>query len=269
MPNGTTSELSVDDAARAFWSLDRALQSRNARTTRSREDANRIRALAEAWFRTYQPAFVAVLGEFPAIQTVDRHLRDLLGRLGGQFVISDLRTALRAIGRTIDREILPAYDAARWTTAATPAATTAGRESIAQRLDRLSPDLATSYRQVHLDLADEARISFLGPAGEIREVMRASIHLLAPDEEVQTQDWYEGVDGRPTQAERVRYVVQQQSEGEASPVEAADIVDTKVGRLGRLLYSRASRALHAGTQREELDRIVSYVEAVLNEMLPP
>jgi hypothetical protein len=36
-----------------------------------------------------------------------------------------------------------------------------------------------------------------------------------------------------------------------------------------MLYSRTSGAFHAGTQREELDRIVGYVEAVLNEILPP
>lgn len=268
MPNGELhGAYSLDEASQAFRSLERALSRRPARTTRSREDANAIRALVEAWFRSYRPRIAETLGEFPAVEIVDRHLRELLSRVGSQMVISDLRATLRAVARTIDRDIVPAYDAARWTNAAAPPVT-AVRRTLADRLERLSPDLAASYRQVHLDLADATRETFLGPAGEIREVMRAAIHLLAPDEDVQAQEWYVGNEGRPTQAERIRYIVQQRSEGEASPVEAADIVDTKVGRLGRILYSRASRAFHVGTQRDELNRVVSYVEAVLNEILP-
>lgn len=268
MPNGDAhGGYSLDEASQAFLSLERALSRRTARSTRSREDANAVRALIEAWFRTYRPRVAETLGEFPAIETVDRHLRELLARAGSRMIISDLRRTLRAVARTIDRDIVPAYDAARWTNAAAPPAT-AARPTLDGRLERLSPDLAASYRQVHDDLADATRETFLGPAGEIREVMRAVIHLLAPDEEVQAQDWYVGHDGRPTQAERIRYIVQQRSEGEASPIEAADVVDTKVGRLGRVLYARASRALHVGTQRDELNRIVTYVEAVLNEILP-
>ena len=269
MPNGDPQAgYSLDDASEAFRSLERSLSRRTARTTRSQEDARAVRALFEAWFRTYRPQVAAVLGDFPAVEVVDRRLRELRSRLGTQIPIADLRGELRAIGRAIDREIVPAYEAARWTDAAAQPVT-AAPGSLAIRLERLSPDLAVSYGQVQVDMADPNRETFLGPAGEIREVMRAVIHLLAPDEEVQSQTWYVGVDDRPTQAERIRYIVQQQSAGEASPVEAADIVETKVGRLGRVLYSRASRAFHVGTQREELDRIVGYVDAVLNEILPP
>jgi hypothetical protein len=128
--------------------------------------------------------------------------------------------------------------------------------------------LANSYEQAHADLADTGRASYLGPAGEIREVMRGAMHLLAPDDEVEAQTWFVGDDkGRPTQAERIRYIVQSKS-GAESTIETAEIVDTKVGRLGRQLYQRASKAFHAGTQRDEVGKIVGWVEAVLNEILP-
>jgi hypothetical protein len=121
-----------------------------------------------------------------------------------------------------------------------------------------------------VDIADTTRATYIGPAGELREVMRGAIQLLASDQDVQAQSWYVGHQGRPTQAERIRYIVQERSGGgDEAPIEAADVVETKVGRLGRTLCSRTSRALHAGTQRDELDRIVAYVEAVLNEILPP
>jgi hypothetical protein len=268
MPNGgRQAEYSLDGASESFRSFERSLARRTARTTRSREDANAVSALFETWFRTYRPRIAAVLGEFAAVEVIDRQLREIRSRVGTQIQIADLRRDLRAIARTIDREVVPAYEASRWTDAAAQPVD-AAPGSLVIRLERLSPDLAASYGQVQADMADPDRATYLGPAGEIREVLRASIHLLAPDEEVQAQSWYVGAEGRPMQAERIRYVVQQRSEGEASPVEAADIVETKVGRLGRGLYSRASRAFHVGTQREELDRIVRYVDAVLNEILP-
>lgn len=270
MANGDNG-VSVDDAPSGFHSLERRLGRRTARTTRSQEDANAIRALGGAWFRTYRPTLVGVLGEFAATENFDRQLRDLLGRAGTPMVISDLRAELRALARTLERQILPAYEAARWTDAAQPtpqvAQPTGARASLTERLERLSPDLAASYRQVHADLEQPGRLTYLGAAGEIREVMRAAIHLLAPDEDVATQEWFVGHDGRPTQAERVRYILKQRDRDEKSPGEAAEIIDEKVGLFGRRLYGRASAAFHAGTQRDELDRIVGWVEAVLNEIL--
>jgi hypothetical protein len=269
MANGQEGrDYSLDDASEGFRSLERALSRRTARTTRARQDANAIRASVETWFRTYRPRLVGVLGDLPSIERVDGQLQQLRARVGTQFVIADLRAELRAIVRTIDREVLPAYDAARWTEAATQGTRPAGQQALAERLATLSPDLAASYQQVHRDLADDGRGTFLGPAGEIREVMRGAIHLLAPDGDVRAQPWFQGDQGRPTQTERIRYILQQSSASEAAPGEAADIVDTKVARLGRLLYSRASGAFHAGTQRAEVNRIVGYAEAVLNEILP-
>jgi Predicted pPIWI-associating nuclease len=270
MPNGhDPGDYSLDAAADGFRSLERALGRRTTRTTRSREDANAIRALFETWSRVYRPQLAQVVGDLTAIETVDRQVRELRSRVGSQLVIADVRRTLREIARTIDRDILPAYDAARWSNASTTPPS-AARGALEARLDQLSPDLGASYRQVHSDIADTTRSTYLGPAGELREVMRGAIQVLAPDQDVQAQTWYVGNQGRPTQAERIRYIVQERSAGgEATPIEAADIVETKVGRLGRTLYSRASRALHAGTQRDELDRIVAYVEAVLNEILPP
>lgn len=271
MSNGSTEGAGgeLDEAAHGFTALERELGRRSARTTRSREDANALRAAIGAWFETFYPPLVRVIGDLPTIEEVNRELRDLRARAGGRMEIADVRRRLRLVARRINHEILPAYDAARWTAAATverPASEM--RASLAARLRDLSPDLANSYEQAHADLADVGRASYLGPAGEIREVMRGAMHLLAPDDEVEAQSWFVGDDrGRPTQAERIRFIVQSKS-GADSTVETAEIVDTKVGRLGRQLYQRASKAFHAGTQRDEVGKIVGWVEAVLNEILP-
>ncbi len=127
-----------------------------------------------------------------------------------------------------------------------------------RRLQALGPELAASYSQVHIDLADDARLSFLGPAGEIREVMRAVIHELSPDDDVRARSWYVAHEGRPTQAERIRHILEARSETETSATDTAGIVEDKVATFGRDLYRRASRALHTGAQREELRRIVGW-----------
>lgn len=99
--------------------------------------------------------------------------------------------------------------------------------------------------------------------------MRATIHLLAPDDDVKSQTWFKGdEDGKPTQAERIRFIVQSKSGADAA-IGTGGVVDTKVGRLGRQLYQRASKGFHAGAQREEVQKIAGWVEAVLNEILPP
>jgi hypothetical protein len=259
----------LDDAAQGFSSFEKELGRRGAKTTRSREDANALKAAIGAWFEVYYPALIRTLGELAAIDEVNKELRDLRALAGGRMDIESLRKRLRAVTRKIEQGILPSYDAARWSAAVTDDRPSSEvRESLAARLGDLSPDLATSYQQVHEDLVDPNRISFLGPAGEVREVLRGAMHLLAPDDDVKAEAWFVGHEGRPMQAERIRYIIQSKS-GADSAIETAEVIDEKVSRLGRLLYQRASKSFHAGTQRDEVGKIVVWVEAVLNEILPP
>jgi hypothetical protein len=258
----------IDRAPDGFLALERRLSRRTARTTRSVEDFNSVRALVDAWFRVYRPQITRVLGEYPAISTVDERLQALRANVGTRFVISDLRAELRAIARHITREILPAYAAARWSGAATAErVVSATDEELLRRLEGVSLELAESYRQVLQDTRDESRLTFLGPAGELREIMRAAIHILAPDNAVAGQAWFVGHQGRPTQAERIRFILQE-GRGERSAVETAEVVEQKVAELGRSLYTRASQAFHAGAKRAEVERALAYVRAILNEILP-
>jgi hypothetical protein len=75
------------------------------------------------------------------------------------------------------------------------------------RLHRESAALANSLEQALKDLNDHTRLSYVGPAGEVREVMRATVQLLAPDEEVRKQAWYLGIEQggkrNPSQAQRI------------------------------------------------------------------
>ena len=265
-------DVSLDDAPDAFRQLERALERERAQTTRSQRTAAEIRRLHETWRRDYRPQFAQTLGEFPAIELVDYELETLRRRVGGRFVVRELRRTLRKIAKTIDAEILPAYSAARWTESAAPPSLrldSTSHDPVIERLSAINPQLAASYQQVLDDLGDGSRKSYLGPAGELREVLRASIHHLAPDDEaIAEQPWFKGHEGRPTQAERVRYILQVREHDPGAAAQAADLVDVKIGALGRHLYQRASRALHAGTEQREVAKIEVYVRGLLLDILP-
>lgn len=261
----------VDEFSAAFRSLDRALARRGASTTSAADVRNAVRALVRTWFDSVRPELEQALGELPAMTLVDRGTRELLAMIGGRANVAELRRGLRLVGRTIDRELVPSFQAAQWSKARTAGSEERGAEAsvavLADRLDALSPDLGQSYRQVYEDLSNPTRSTFLGPAGEIREVLRAVIHLLAPDEKVVEDPEFSGDPARPTQAERIAFILRSQTIAD-SPREAAEMVEEKIAGLGRQLYKRASKALHAGTQRDELEKIVRWVDAILNELLP-
>lgn len=139
------------------------------------------------------------------------------------------------------------------------------------RLRRLSPKLADGLEQSLIDLNDGTRLTYVGPAGEAREVLRAAIQLLAPDEEIRKQPWFEGIKQgnrqNPSQAERMRYAVQQLQGDYDRAAEVSELIDQRIGRLARLVYQQASKAFHADDQQQEVRRLVGYVFVLLDDVL--
>ena len=128
---------------------------------------------------------------------------------------------------------------------------TSDQQDLAARLAAVDPDLGISYQQVLADVG-EVRDTFVGPAGEIREVLRGTIAQLAPDDKVIGETWFKGHEGKVTHAERIRYALQQNHATEDDQIFKADeILDAKIGQLGRSLYTRSSKALHASTKQRE------------------
>lgn len=148
-----------------------------------------------------------------------------------------------------------------------------GRESaILSRLRRQSAPLADSMEQALRDLNDHGRLSYVGPAGEVREVMRAAVQVMAPDAEIRKQPWYVGIEQggkrNPSQAERTRYAVQQRRGSKEQVQDLDALIDELVGQIGRRTYAVGSGALHAGTDREAVWKLTGWVWALLDEVLP-
>ena len=144
--------------------------------------------------------------------------------------------------------------------------------AIVTRLRAQSARLADSLEQAMADIDDKNRRTYVGAAGEAREVMRAAIQSLAPEDEVRQQSWFVGVKQgdkvNATQAERLRYAVQRRGGDYRHATESVDTIDERIGRLGRNVYQRASSSFHAENQRQEVRKLASWIFAVLDEVLP-
>jgi hypothetical protein len=79
---------------------------------------------------------------------------------------------------------------------------------ILDTLGDLLPSAAQSYQQALLDLADTKRLSFRGPAHELRESLREVLDHLAPNEEVVKSPGFklEKDQTAPTMKQKVRFI---------------------------------------------------------------
>jgi hypothetical protein len=143
---------------------------------------------------------------------------------------------------------------------------------ILDRLRRHSAPVADSMEQALTDLNDGSRLSFVGPAGEIREVLRATVQIFAPDDQVRAQSWFvgiqQGANTNPSQSERLRYAVQRRG-GDRNQVKGVEeLIDQLIGEIGRRTYTTGSAAFHAGTQQGRVRKLAGWVFALLDEVLP-
>jgi hypothetical protein len=152
------------------------------------------------------------------------------------------------------------------------ATTTKEDERLIDTLEGLVPSAAFSYKQAIIDLADDHRISFRGPALELRETLRETLDHLAPDDAVTSADGYVPEKGRsgPTMKQKVRFILKARGQSKSSsevPEQTTSTVDEMVGTLTRSVYERSSVATHVASERRTVIQIRRYVVAILHDIL--
>ncbi|WP_316206782.1 MULTISPECIES: hypothetical protein [unclassified Bradyrhizobium] len=173
---------------------------------------------------------------------------------------------------TVIREIVTRLESDRGKSLKPELAVTAEDEQIIKTLQDLVPAAALSYQQALRDLADDSRVSFRGPALELRETLRETLDHLAPDKEVEAMDGYKREPERkgPTMKQKVRFIRSARGLSKSSgavPEQTATTIDELVGSLTRSVYDMSSVATHVAKERKAVARIKLYVVAVLHEML--
>jgi hypothetical protein len=145
-------------------------------------------------------------------------------------------------------------------------------EKILLTLRGIVPSAADSYEQALTDLASSDRLSWRGPATDLREALRETLDQLAPDKDVEDVPGYKAAPGahRPTMKQKVSYILKNRgvSKTLTEPAQnAVDAVDDIIGKLVRSVYNRSSVSTHTPTDRNEVVRIYDFVRVVLCELL--
>lgn len=139
-------------------------------------------------------------------------------------------------------------------------------------LERLVPSAALSYRQALADLSNRGRISFRGPANELREALREVIDELAPDEDVMDERGFRPEQGqtRPTRKQKVRYILRSQGVSGTSrgaPEKSVELIEELVTSLATSTYDRSNVTAHVASARRDVRQLKMYVDGVLAELL--
>ena len=195
--------------------------------------------------------------------------RSARGKPSRPKVISRLATA---------KQLLVKLDGAALASASIKSAgrRTATDQLIIETLQELCPSAAAAYSQALSDLHAEKRESWRGPAADLREAMRETLDVLAPDSEIMKEAGFklEKDAHRPTMKQKVRYVLKKREIPHgalAAPESAVQGVEEIIVGLMRSVYSRTSVSTHTATDKKEVVRVHAWVRLVMCDLLeiPP
>jgi hypothetical protein len=139
-------------------------------------------------------------------------------------------------------------------------------------MEAVVPTASVSYRQALADLRDRTRVSFRGPALELREALREILDHMAPDKEMASSPGFQLEKGRsgPTMKQKVRFILKKRGDGKtkaSSPEDCASAVDAIIGELTRSVYDLGSLTAHVASERRQVLQVKRYIEAVLHDIL--
>jgi len=143
-------------------------------------------------------------------------------------------------------------------------------QRIARTLEGLVPSAALSFKQALIDLTDKSRVSYRGPAVELREALRETLDYLAPDAEVTQMEGYKQEKDRnaPTMKQKVRFILRARGmKDETAPEQAVSAVEEIVGGFARSVYTMSNAGTHGMKEREDVMRIRRYVTVVFHDIL--
>jgi len=263
MPSHVTSLIADVDKARA--SLNRV---KNAQLHSTKARAS-LRGIVERYFNEVRPSVDGAPTAPEHVEGVDTAMQALLAlchKKGSVQKYKELLRQAKAHLVHLDSGIVAG----------------SGRQSgdarnaqdvrIVTTLRALLPSAALSYEQALLDLSAGERLSWRGPATDLREALRETLDHLAPDRDVETSAGYkqEPNTSGPTMKQKVRYILRNRGQSKATAATTEDAtaaIDEAVGTFVRSVYTRSSVSTHTPTDSGEVLRIWELVRVVLGELL--
>lgn len=145
-------------------------------------------------------------------------------------------------------------------------------ELIIASLNDVCPSASLAYQQALADFNSGERLSWRGPSTDLREALRETLDVLAPDADVMVASGFklEADAKRPTMKQKVRYVLKNRgtpSGAMETPESAVSGIEDFVGGLTRSVYTRSSVSTHTASTRTEATRVLAWVRLVICELL--
>jgi hypothetical protein len=250
--------------------VERSRKSLNAVRSSQLHSANArasLRRLAESYFSDVRPALEDSAGSLAHRDGVDTVMKDLLALCHKHGSVEKYRQLLKTAKAHLIHLDTGLVVRSREGDLRTPQDT-----RILTTLRALLPSAAASYEQALADLAADTRLSWRGPATDLREALRETLDHLAPDADVQAGQGYKAEPNThgPTMKQKVRYILRHRgiSKAAASTTEdATNAIDEAIGSFVRSVYTRSSVSAHTPSDRREVQRILDLVRVVLGELL--
>jgi hypothetical protein len=265
----------IDDAWDHFYErierIQKGVRGVSAMAVNSKSLKAEAKDLVQYYFRDARPSAINTGVTETDLQKIDDILQDLNKlALGNNRKSSYLTciTACRKLVATISVQRHKLVGISAITPAKSAVGITPQQQNIMETLNAMLPLAARSFVQVLNDLADTSRISFRGPAVELRELLREVIDHLAPDTTVVSAPGFQYEKGRdkPTIRQKVRFIMKSRRKG-SNAVATSEDAWASSDALARTLYNRGSAATHSAKERNEVLRIQSYTEALLIDLL--
>jgi hypothetical protein len=255
----------------AFGSLVPKIRRSQSVNINSRKLREQIKTVARQYLRQGRP-LLAHLGLKNEIEVLDPPFQALMQLSDGLNAAATYRKHIDIIRRALPQATLQLE--MNLGTAA-PLAASKPNESeaqIIQTLAELVPSASLSFQQAINDLKEKDRISFRGPACELREALREVLDHLAPDDVVMASDGFKLEKDRPkpTMKQKVRFILKARGRSKSAtevPEGTVVTVEEMVGTLARSVYTQGSIDTHIASGRRQVVQLKRYVEAVLSDIL--
>jgi hypothetical protein len=226
-------------------------------------------ALAGDYFSTFRPAAVAAGASPDELENADSQFRQL-------HQLAHKRPSTAKVDAVFKgaRNALVALDGSRLQNSAVPsgARTSKSDELIISSLKDVCPSAASAYEQALRDLQGSDRLSWRGPATDMREALRETLDALAPDNEVEKMQGYKLEENarRPTMRQKAKYILKnrEMAGNQASLSETAvENIENAVSSITRSVYVRSNVSTHSPTSRDEVARLHGWVRLVMCDLL--
>ncbi|MBV9975654.1 MAG: hypothetical protein JO105_09700 [Hyphomicrobiales bacterium] len=258
----------IDALLKNVDQLRRSLKSGPGTQVQANSDCEKIRKLCSIYFDTRSQLVdsedaLTADGVFKALHTAAR------GKPSRAKVVDLLARA---------KQLLVKLEGAGLASAAAKFAgrRTATDQLIIETLLDVCPSAAGAYSQALVDLGADKRESWRGPATDLREALRETLDVLAPDDEITKEPGFKPEKDayRPTMKQKVRYILKKRETPHgamAAPEHAVQGIEDILGGITRSVYNRTSISTHTTTDKKEVIRVHAWVRLVLCDLLevPP